>query len=628
MGRIASQRQKVGAATYTIGYGYAATGQIASESYPSGRQIVYSYDTGARLSRIGDGSGATYDNSFAYVAHGGLSSETFGNGAVRAITYNNRLQPRQIKLSIGGSEQQRYDYFYGNLQADGSVDTTKNNGQVGRIDGYIAGVKQWDQRFTYDSVGRLSQAAEYQQGQTGQLTYQAHYDYDRYGNRYQYQQNVNVPYISVPTTAIDQSRNRFNSQTTYDAEGNITLDQKFRGMQYQYDANGRMKWSANADGTNPQSSVYDGVGQRVQTTVSGTARDVIYDIFGQSICEYSQGALQKESIYRGGELLASNESGSGWKYLMADHQGSTRVVMSGSSIIARHDYLPFGEEIVAGTGLRTSTQGYATGNPIMPKYAGTERDSNGLDHTWWRKLESTSGRWTSPDPYKGSMSIGDPQSFNRYSYVENDPVNLVDPTGLMCYLRVEVWNVGGRESTRVIGVWCDPSDSNPTSPAGPPPHERDRDHVGQSDREKWRQRILCSPAVRAAIEKAWELANWGNSQNEYSFRVTGPNKGNFITTAPETSHERRKNQTRLSQTDLAVVQAWFHTHPNPGIAGASGPRPFGEDIDRADDPKRNPTGAPVFVISKEGVYVYDPKDKSTKNGVKVMDYEEWKKPCS
>jgi hypothetical protein len=79
---------------------------------------------------------------------------------------------------------------------------------------------------------------------------------------------------------------------------------------------------------------------------------------------------------------------------------------------------------------------------------------------------------------------------------------------------------------------------------------------------------------------------------------------------------------------LAVVQAWFHTHPNPGIAGASGPRPFGEDIDRADYPKRNPTGAPVFVISKEGVYVYDPKDKSTKNGVKVMDYEEWKKPCS
>ncbi len=49
----------------------------------------------------------------------------------------------------------------------------------------------------------------------------------------------------------------------------------------------------------------------------------------------------------------------------------------------------------------------------------------GLDHTWWRKYESTAGRWTSPDPLRGN--IGDPQSFNRYSYTQNDPVNFVDP---------------------------------------------------------------------------------------------------------------------------------------------------------------------------------------------------------
>lgn len=28
------------------------------------------------------------------------------------------------------------------------------------------------------------------------------------------------------------------------------------------------------------------------------------------------------------------------------------------------------------------------------------------------------------------MRIGSPQSFNRYAYVQNDPVNFVDPTGL------------------------------------------------------------------------------------------------------------------------------------------------------------------------------------------------------
>jgi RHS repeat-associated protein len=66
------------------------------------------------------------------------------------------------------------------------------------------------------------------------------------------------------------------------------------------------------------------------------------------------------------------------------------------------------------------------------KYAGMEKDEgSGMAHTLWRKYDAMSGRWTSPDPYGGSMSISSPQSFNRYSYVNNDPVNQVDPSGLM-----------------------------------------------------------------------------------------------------------------------------------------------------------------------------------------------------
>jgi RHS repeat-associated protein len=85
--------------------------------------------------------------------------------------------------------------------------------------------------------------------------------------------------------------------------------------------------------------------------------------------------------------------------------------------------------------LRTTAKRYAAPERIRQQYAGLERDDvTGLDHTWWRKYENRSGRWTSTDPLAGS--IGNPQSLNRYAYVQNDPVNFSDPTGLFAYLGV------------------------------------------------------------------------------------------------------------------------------------------------------------------------------------------------
>lgn len=39
------------------------------------------------------------------------------------------------------------------------------------------------------------------------------------------------------------------------------------------------------------------------------------------------------------------------------------------------------------------------------------------------------GRWMSPDPYNGSIDPSNPQSFNRYSYVGNNPLGFTDPSG-------------------------------------------------------------------------------------------------------------------------------------------------------------------------------------------------------
>jgi hypothetical protein len=45
-------------------------------------------------------------------------------------------------------------------------------------------------------------------------------------------------------------------------------------------------------------------------------------------------------------------------------------------------------------------------------------------------MSSAQGRFTSPDPLLASGRVGDPQSWNRYTYVRNNPLALIDPTGL------------------------------------------------------------------------------------------------------------------------------------------------------------------------------------------------------
>ncbi len=394
-----------------------------------------------------------YASSFAFAPNGGLSSETFGNSMVHSMSYNRAMQVSEVKLkqSATGAELQRYNYLYGEVtQSSGTVDTSKNTGQIGRIDGTINGssTKEWDQRFVYDELGRLSIAAEYQNGTGSTPTWQAKYTYDRYGNRFQSgtTDNFGVGFTSVVSTDVTASTNRFIASgsypTTYDDAGNITQDMKFRltgslGMKYAYDANGRQTSAKLSDDSNEQTSVYDAGGQRVQTVVGSNKRTRIYDAFSQEVADYTgtTGAtLDRENIYRSGQLLASDTGGTNnLKYVLQDAQGSTRAVIgvgSSPAVESRHDYLPFGEEIPT-IGSRTSGEHYSATDTNRQRYGFTERDdTTGLDHTWFRKYESISGRWTSSDPYAGSMNIGSPQSFNRYVYTQNDPVNFIDPTGL------------------------------------------------------------------------------------------------------------------------------------------------------------------------------------------------------
>jgi RHS repeat-associated protein len=107
------------------------------------------------------------------------------------------------------------------------------------------------------------------------------------------------------------------------------------------------------------------------------------------------------------------------QYYFSDHLGSSRVITTATGqILDDSDFYPFGGErpVVS-----------STDNNYL--FTGKERDSeSNLDYFLARHYASNLGRFLQPDPLIGILRR--PQSLNRYSYVLNNPLQLIDPSGL------------------------------------------------------------------------------------------------------------------------------------------------------------------------------------------------------
>jgi RHS repeat-associated protein len=102
--------------------------------------------------------------------------------------------------------------------------------------------------------------------------------------------------------------------------------------------------------------------------------------------------------------------------------------------------MPFGEEIYSAQ--RTTGLGYTADN-VKQKFTGYIRDDEtDLDFAEARYYNKQHGRFTAVDPLMASASTGNPQTWNRYIYVGNNPLNITDPTGLSWYYNKNVGEGG------------------------------------------------------------------------------------------------------------------------------------------------------------------------------------------
>jgi RHS repeat-associated protein len=157
---------------------------------------------------------------------------------------------------------------------------------------------------------------------------------------------------------------------------------------------------------------------------AGTANNVGEGYAGPS------NLVSKNNVYFAGRLIRQGTDANGqidiangmYTNVAVDRLGSVRVgnlqaVGAGFTPGLNTSYLPFGEELTA------------TGNDAI-KFATYTRDgSTGLDYADQRYYTSQFGRFMSADRFKRSAKVNDSGSWNKYSYVLNDPIRHTDRRG-------------------------------------------------------------------------------------------------------------------------------------------------------------------------------------------------------
>jgi RHS repeat-associated protein len=221
----------------------------------------------------------------------------------------------------------------------------------------------------------------------------------------------NTPGVNSATNQLTVSGVQYDTggggnQTTY--LGTSTLSPMV------YDAENRLSWVETGTNTTYTYS-YDGLGQRVSRTVGGVTTYYVHDAFGNLATEYNPPVTAACTTC----------------YLSWDHLGSTRMVTDGTTgaIVARHDFLPFGVEIPNGVAGRTGV--WAVTDGLSPKFTGQDHDAEtSLEFYQARYMAGGQGRFMSVDPGNAGADLTDPQSWNMYSYVGNNPLAYMDPSGL------------------------------------------------------------------------------------------------------------------------------------------------------------------------------------------------------
>lgn len=400
-----------------VGLAYSANGELVAKTYDGVGIAAYTYDDLGRLARLEDPTGTS---AFTYDPAGQVSTISYPDGTQVACFYDASRNLNRILYP--GNVEVRYTYDQRNrvtqVAWQGQAIAYQYNGTGDVIRQTCSnGVES---TYACDAQGRT---LDLRHARGGQPFIQISHTRNALGD---IEMETGRHLVSAPRAesgpatvynALDQVQSRDQERYTYDADGNLTA---ISGNKWQatYDPENRLQ-TVTRDGQTV-AYLYNGLGQRVQAATGSTVRNYHYDLQGRLLFE-TNGAGQVTRCYLySGALLAARYTPDGQScFYHFDHLGSTLAVTDAAgNVAAAYAYTPFG--VLAGQSGDVRDNAFT----FVGAY-GVMDEGGGLYYMTNRCYDANTGRFIQKDP------LGPTVSRNLYGYVGNNPLNRIDPLGLI-----------------------------------------------------------------------------------------------------------------------------------------------------------------------------------------------------
>lgn len=406
VGNRTSMSDGSGTSTYT----YDGANHLLSRTVPDGKSIAYEHNLSGKVTRVTDYAGNS--TQYTYDKAGRVLSATFGASSSAAFTYDDAGNLKSLTLPGGVVSSYTHD------AADRMTSLATQNSSGATLKSYAYG---YDQTNNVTFVTDGTDTSTYTYDRNNQLITEARpaatteYGYDLAGNRTSVTDAAGTTLYTYDAAGrLTQAAGPAGTDTyVSDKAGNQVSDGKNR---YEYDGLNRL--TEVATGTDNIAYGYDGDGMLVSRSAGdGTTR--FYLDGTQVINEGDGSGAITAAMFRGGGVALGRKVGNDPTayYLYNGHGDVTGILDAAGTQLAAYDYDAFGK-------LTTSTGSF--NNPYL--YAGEYYDYTTAQYYLRARFYSPQlGRFTTQDSYTGDYA--DPASLNLYTYVRNNPLIYVDPTG-------------------------------------------------------------------------------------------------------------------------------------------------------------------------------------------------------